>query len=250
MKFVQLVIVIIVLPRCGWLSSSLMVSIGNGGARPCQLLACTYFNVTTQHLMAHLLREQVCLQNELNAHSGWDKASTGLSMAHSALNSNVRTPSSSLCMPFAGVPCSRMVFGTRCSLPLALDFEIGSPSSPPQPCSLKLDQAPSVLSHPPVKESHFFEHPLHSLAMVQHCMRSHHGGSRGARAHSQAPQSVEQPPLPACPPSSHANSPSFSLSRRPFLQNAFQSTHFKFLSNLNRPIIMANITIIFSEEEA
>jgi len=37
--------------------------------------------------------------------------------------------------------------------------------------------------------------------------------------------------------------------RKPIPNSAFQSTHFKFQSNLNRPLISAQITILMTEEE-
>lgn len=86
--------------------------------------------------------------------------------------------------------------------------------------------------------------------MVRHRLRSHHGGSQGGRTRPQTAQSVDQRLPSVSPPSSQANSPPPSPTRRPFPHNAFQTTHFKFQSRLNKPIIIANITIIFCEEEA
>lgn len=45
---------------------------------------------------------------------------------------------------------------------------------------------------------------------------------------------------PSSPPSDHG---------RPFPHNSFQTTYFKFHSRLNKPILSASITVIFTEEE-
>jgi len=45
------------------------------------------------------------------------------------------------------------------------------------------------------------------------------------------------------------NVPPPSPVRKPTSNSAFQTTHFKFQSNLNRPLIFAHITIILLEEE-
>lgn len=49
--------------------------------------------------------------------------------------------------------------------------------------------------------------------------------------------------------SSPEDLPPSSPGRKPVPNSAFQTTHFKFQSNLNRPLITAHITIILSEEE-
>jgi len=48
------------------------------------------------------------------------------------------------------------------------------------------------------------------------------------------------PASPSSLPSDHS---------RPTLNNSFQTTRFKFRSRLNKPLISATITVIFSEEE-
>jgi len=48
--------------------------------------------------------------------------------------------------------------------------------------------------------------------------------------------------------SSPDDPPSSNPTRHPIPNSAFQSTHFKFQSNLNRPLISAQITILMSEE--
>lgn len=48
---------------------------------------------------------------------------------------------------------------------------------------------------------------------------------------------------------SHANMQPSSPARRPIPNNAFQTIHFKFQSNLNRALVSNHITIIVSEEE-
>jgi len=48
--------------------------------------------------------------------------------------------------------------------------------------------------------------------------------------------------------SSPEDPPPSNPSRHPIPNSAFQSTHFKFQSNLNRPLISAQITILMSEE--
>lgn len=48
--------------------------------------------------------------------------------------------------------------------------------------------------------------------------------------------------------SSPEDPPASNPTRHPILNSAFQSTHFKFQSNLNRPLISAQITILMTEE--
>lgn len=67
--------------------------------------------------------------------------------------------------------------------------------------------------------------------MVRRRMGSHFGGSRGGQGKWPTPSSVD----PA---------------HNPISSHRFQTSHFTFQSNLNRPVITANITILFSEEEA
>lgn len=69
------------------------------------------------------------------------------------------------------------------------------------------------------------------LSMVCHSKRGRSGGSRGGRGKQPDTSSVD--PIHNLIP-----------------YHGFQTTHFTFQSNLNRPVITANITILFSEEEA
>ena len=182
--------------------------------------------------------------------SGRDKAANSLNMVHSVLNSIVCPPSLCICPFHVGNPCSRIAIGNPCWILGYLDFGIGFHFSHSQLYSLNPSQEPTVYSLLPIQKPNSSELPLCRLTMVRHRVRSCHGGSCGGRACSQAAQPIDQPSPPTSPPSSQANSPNPSPSIRPFPHIAFQSTHFKFQSSLNRPIITANITIIFFEEEA
>lgn len=78
-------------------------------------------------------------------------------------------------------------------------------------------------------------------------MRIHNVRSCGGRRCSQPAQAANQ-----------SNSLAFQVMRpsssspphRPYPYHAFQNYHFRFQSSLIRPIISANISIIFSEEES
>ena len=54
---------------------------------------------------------------------------------------------------------------------------------------------------------------------------------------------------PNNPPPIHEVVPPLNSGRKPTPNSAFQTMHFKFQSNLNRPLITAHITIILSEED-
>lgn len=68
-----------------------------------------------------------------------------------------------------------------------------------------------------------------------------HDGSRGGRGRSQLAPPPLIPLASVSPPSDNGN---------PFLHNSFQTSHFKFQSHLNKPVLSANITVIIVEEEA
>jgi hypothetical protein len=85
--------------------------------------------------------------------------------------------------------------------------------------------------------------------MVRQGGRNRSGGRRGSGKHPTASHSVDPEQSPINLPSSHVDVPPLSPGRKPIPNSAFQTTHFKFQSNLNRPLITAHITIILSEEE-
>ena len=60
---------------------------------------------------------------------------------------------------------------------------------------------------------------------------------RGSTPHNITPLASASP---SSPPSDHS---------RPSLNSSFQTTWFRFRSRLNKPLISANITVIFTEEE-
>lgn len=83
----------------------------------------------------------------------------------------------------------------------------------------------------------------------------HHGDRKRPREHhdngSQPTANSSDNPahFHANLPPPQANVKPSSPARRPVPNSAFQVTHFKFQSNLNRPLISGHITIFFSEEE-
>lgn len=81
--------------------------------------------------------------------------------------------------------------------------------------------------------------PLPHLIMVRQSMRSGFGARHGSRRRSKASCFVDPALHPVNIPSSPVDSPPLSLARRPIPNSVFQTTHFKFQSNLNRPMITA-----------
>lgn len=83
----------------------------------------------------------------------------------------------------------------------------------------------------------------------------HHGDRKRPREHHDdgsrpTTSSADNPAhFHANLPPPQANVKPSSPARRPTPNSAFQATHFKFRSNLNRPLISGHITIILSEEE-
>lgn len=69
----------------------------------------------------------------------------------------------------------------------------------------------------------------------------------GSRLSPSSPDNPDHSPANLPPP--QVNVQSSNSVRWPFPNNAFQTIHFKFESNLNRPLISAHITLIISEEE-
>jgi len=85
--------------------------------------------------------------------------------------------------------------------------------------------------------------------MVRQGGRNRSEGQRGSDKHPTASHSVDPKQLLINLPSSHVDAPHPSHVRKPIPNSAFQTTHFKFQRNMNRPLITAHITIILSEEE-
>lgn len=75
------------------------------------------------------------------------------------------------------------------------------------------------------------------------------GGRQGSGKWPSVSHSVHPAHSPINLTYSQEDLPPSSPSRKPVPNSAFQTTHFKFQSNLNRPLITAHITIILSEEE-
>lgn len=75
------------------------------------------------------------------------------------------------------------------------------------------------------------------------------GGRRDTRLHSPAGFALETAAEPLSPSPAQEAEPSASSGRKPKPNSAFQTTHFKFQSNLHRPLVTAHITLILSEEE-
>lgn len=173
------------------------------------------------------------------------------------------------CPPQAAEPCSHTVTGGSCWLVSCVDFGNGYHYSHCRLCNLTSAQ-PSPI--PPLLNSSAIS-PSENLArhsvMVRHHMRSRKGGTRGGCARPQAMPSPE----PAAPspspklsyphssvlgkypntrsgrggaqfPGGGRNTANFPLPPHP----APHSTQFRFCSNLNRPVITATITIVFTEE--
>lgn len=153
----------------------------------------------------------------------------------------------SMCIPFSVylrlgiVVCfdSRFVFGIIGQLSNALAIRPVPFSSHLLACCLCLKSFPVLYHYTLVLASDFpccissllYLPLLNLLIMVCHSLRSHLGGSRGGRGRPQGSRFV-------------------NLASKPFLCHGFQTNHFTFQSNLNRPVITANITILFSEEES
>jgi len=92
--------------------------------------------------------------------------------------------------------------------------------------------------------------PYHLSIIMVHLGKIHCSGKcRDSGLHSSADHSVEPVPGPNNPPPIHEIVPPLSSGHKPILNSAFQTTHFKFQSNLNMPLMNAHITIILSEEE-
>jgi len=72
----------------------------------------------------------------------------------------------------------------------------------------------------------------------------------GGCRRSQRAQSTDQNPAPSPLPVSQSEVPPLNPPCRPFSHSVFQSSYFRFQSNLNKPIIFAHVSVIFSEEEA
>jgi len=72
---------------------------------------------------------------------------------------------------------------------------------------------------------------------------------RGSGLHSSSSLSVEPEQAPINFPPTHEAVPPLSSRHKPILKSAFQTTHFKFQINLNRPLITAHVSIILLEEE-
>lgn len=89
-----------------------------------------------------------------------------------------------------------------------------------------------------------------SVGKMKHPGKRTRSGDRPGR--SKRP-SVHPRPNPVLSPinlsSSPEDPPPSNPPRKPIPNSAFQSTHFKFQSNLNKPLISAQITIIMSEED-
>lgn len=85
--------------------------------------------------------------------------------------------------------------------------------------------------------------------MVRQGKRCRSRGRSDSGLHSIASHSVEPQQVPINISPSPEAMPPLSSSRKPIPNSAFQTTHFKFQSNLNRPLITAQITIILLEEE-
>jgi len=89
-----------------------------------------------------------------------------------------------------------------------------------------------------------FEFFFHSLIMVRSGKRHHSRKRRDTSLHPPVALAVESAPSPV-----HEAGPSVGSSKKPNPISAFQTMHFKFQSNLHRPLITTHITLIISEEE-
>ena len=87
------------------------------------------------------------------------------------------------------------------------------------------------------------------LNMVRQSGRNRPRGRHGSGSCPIASCSKNPEQSPVNLPPSQANVHHPSPIRKLILNSAFQTTHFKFLCNLNRPLIFAHITIILLEEE-
>lgn len=90
---------------------------------------------------------------------------------------------------------------------------------------------------------------LCSSIMVRSGKRKRSGGRRDTRLHPPAGFSLETAAELLSPSPTQEVGPSASSGRKPNPNSAFQTTHFKFQSNLHRPLVTAHITLILSEEE-
>jgi len=150
---------------------------------------------------------------------------------------------------YAKGPHGRISTALRGKLSKALEFRIGRFSSPSQAYSVRLYRSLAQSFCPPVVVSGYSVPSPSLLIMVRQSGRNHSGGRRGSGKRSLASHSVDPEQSLVNIPSSHVNVPPPSPVRKPTPNSAFQTTHFKFQSNLNRPLITAHITIILSEEE-
>lgn len=150
---------------------------------------------------------------------------------------------------YAKVPHSRISTALRGKLSKAQEFRIEHVSFPSRAYSVCLTQSLFQSFHLPVVV-YGYSMPSPSLfIMVRQGGRKRSRGRRGSGKPSMAGHSEDPEQSPINLPSSHVQAPPPSPVRGLTPNSAFQTTHFKFQSNLNRPLITAHITIILSEEE-
>lgn len=183
------------------------------------------------------INSSACLRNE------------GRSVNMAPINPSTCPPSFSICPLQAGIPCKRTVTGKCCCLLYCLAFGNGFYFSHSKHYPLNPTQEPSTYSLFSFQASDSPELLIRRSTMVRHRMRSRKGGDRGGSTRSQVAHNEALPPPPISPPPSQASSLPPSLPNRHYPHSAFHSNHFRFQSNLNRPLITANITIILFGEE-
>jgi len=101
-------------------------------------------------------------------------------------------------------------------------------------------------SHTAYNPSHNY---LCSSIMVRSGKRKRSGGHRDTRLHPPVGFALETAAEPLSPSPAQEVGPSASSGRKPRRNSAFQTTQFKFQSNLHRSLVTAHITLILSEEE-